>query len=71
MSDLDFFHSVEIDEKSRQLKIYRIFPDGRKQFYTQMEMPSDGGNSTYETFSRMLGENLLLDSPAARRVMLL
>ncbi|HEY2836176.1 MAG TPA: hypothetical protein VGI89_06365 [Rhizomicrobium sp.] len=72
MSDSDYLHSVEIDEEDRLLKIHRVFADGRKQFYTQLNMPPETGAanlSAFEAFSRTLGECLLLDSPAARRVM--
>ena len=72
MSHSDFSHLVEIDEESRRLMIYRIFVDGRKQFYTQIDIPSKGmgaGHSTFETFSRALGESLLLDSPVARKIL--
>ena len=68
----EFSHSIEIEEKSRQVKIYRTFPDGRKQFYTQIELPAGSvvtDRPAYETLFRMLGENLLLDSPTARRMM--
>jgi hypothetical protein len=69
MSKLDFAHFVEVDEESRQIKIYRIFPDGKKQLYTQIEIPSQRPDATLDAFSRMLGENLLLDSPIARRIL--
>ena len=69
MSSSEFSHSVEIDEKHRLLKIFRVFPDGRKQFYTETDVPSAGGSSTFEVLSRTVGEALLMDSPAARRLM--
>ena len=69
MSIPNFAHSVEIDEESRQVKIYRIFPNGQKQLYTETEMPSGGRGAAFEAFSRTLGENLLLDSPIARRIL--
>jgi hypothetical protein len=70
MNDSTFSHLVEIDEVNRRLKIYRVFSDGRKQFYTETELPPrtvDPSSPVYTEFARILGENILIDSPAARR----
>lgn len=72
MSDLDFSHLIEIDESARMLRIHRIFPDGRKHLFTETPLPSltaDQNGSKYAEFARLLGENILLDSPAARRAL--
>jgi len=62
-----FSHLVEIDEIARRLKIYRIFADGRRQLYTEADLPPHNSDSSAHTeFARTLGENILLDSPAAR-----
>lgn len=64
-----FSHLVEIDKLTKQLTIYRIFEDGRKQLFTQTDLPrkSASNNKTaHEEFAKMIGENILLDSPAAR-----
>jgi hypothetical protein len=67
-----FSHLVEIDEDAKKLKIFRVFNDGTNQFYTEVDFPNrktSDGPRDYEGFMRMLGENILLDSPAARRLM--
>ena len=69
MSNSDFSHLVEIDESIRMLRIDRVFPDGGKDLFTEIQLPPRTVNlkgSRYE-FTRTLGENILLDSPAARR----
>lgn len=71
MSDAKFSHLVEIDETSKQIVIYRLFPNGEKQLYTSVELPKktiDEDKEGYENFSRMLGENILIDSPIARMI---
>ena len=70
MSNLEFCHLVEIDEGARVLRIHRVFPDGRKHLFTETPLPPrtvDPTGSQYTEFARLLGENILLDSPAARR----
>jgi hypothetical protein len=72
MSEQNFSHMIEVDEGGRLLRIYRIFPDGRRQMFTEATLPSspvDPNSPQYEEFVRLLGENILLDSPAARRVL--
>lgn len=71
MNDREYVHIVEIDEENRVLKIYRSFLDGSRQLYTEAELPthaSDSPDSPYTKFVRMLGENILVDSPSARRI---
>lgn len=71
MSSLNFSHLIEIDEASRQLNIFRLFEDGKKHLYTQVELPAkkaDEDKPAYEKFAQDLGENILLDSPLARRL---
>jgi hypothetical protein len=72
MSEPQFSHLIEIDESARLLRIHRIFPDGRKHLFTETPLPprtADPKGSQYAEFARLLGENVLLDSPAARRVL--
>jgi hypothetical protein len=65
-----FSHLVEIDEIARRLKIYRLFSDGRRQLYTEADLPPHSSDSlAYAEFAKTLGENILLDSPAARSVL--
>ncbi len=72
MSEPEFSHLIEIDESARLLRIHRIFPDGRRHLFTETPLPprtADPKGSQYAEFARLLGENILLDSPAARRVL--
>jgi len=68
-----FSHLVDVDEKTRTLTIFRVDPaTGRQTLFTSIEIPSDGlpdRDTAFREFARMLGENLLLDSPAARRLL--
>jgi hypothetical protein len=72
MSEQNFSHMVEVDESARLLKIYRIFPNGRRHLFTETMLPSspfDTNSHQYLEFVRLLGENILLDSPVARRAL--
>ena len=69
---MSFHHVVEIREDTRRLTIYRVYPDGRKELYTQVELPQksvDDDKAGFERFARILGENLLIDSPTARKLL--
>jgi hypothetical protein len=69
-SERDFSHLIEIDESARLLRIHRIFPDGRRHLFTETPLPSRATTgSPPAEFARVLGENILLDSPAARRAL--
>jgi hypothetical protein len=64
-------HMVEIDESSRKLTIYRLL-NGKKILYTQTEIPNvvwDDAKNEMNEFCRLLGENILFDSPQARRIL--
>ncbi|TFF19937.1 hypothetical protein E3C22_19985 [Jiella endophytica] len=71
MSDVTAGHShlIEIDGEGT-LTIYRIFPDrADKQIYTSVQLPRkqfQGDKEGFERFARVLGENILMDSPQAR-----
>jgi hypothetical protein len=72
MSDPVFSHLIEIDEARRQLRIYRLLSDGSRQLYTEVDLPvvkSDADKALLDKFFHMLGENILLDSPTARRML--
>lgn len=69
MSEPNFSHLIEIDESARLLRIHRVFADGRRHLFTETPLPSDSKGSKYAEFARVLGENILLDSPAARRIL--
>jgi hypothetical protein len=67
-----FSHVVEIDEKARKLNIHRLFESGEKQLFTSVDLPvtpSTGDSDAVGEFARRLGENLLFDSPTARKLL--
>ena len=67
---MTYDHLVCIDEDAKEIVIYRVDFNGKKTLYTKAPLPESlGENSELEFFARMLGENLLLDSPAARRLL--
>jgi hypothetical protein len=64
-------HLVQIDEDTRELKIWRVDADGTRTFYTSTELPHSSGwkDDRLEVFAKQLGENLLMDSPVARKLL--
>jgi hypothetical protein len=63
-------HLLHIDEGTRELHIYRVDDAGSKSFYTSIPLPQSlGWNSDLESFAKRLGENLLVDSPTARKLL--
>jgi hypothetical protein len=69
MSNPEFSHMVEIDEEDRVLRIHRVFSGGRRQLFTETTIPPDASGPNLSKFAHTLGENILLDSPAARRIL--
>jgi hypothetical protein len=60
-------HLIEIDAQSKEMHIYRVDESGRKTLFTSTPLPtSKGWSDDLEKFAKQLGENLLMDSPAAR-----
>lgn len=67
-----YSHLVEIDEESRKVVIYRIGDSGDRTLYTSIDLPRGAVSQDEDGFSRfasLLGENLLLDSPLARKLL--
>jgi hypothetical protein len=65
----NYAHLIEIDAQTRVLTIHRVRPDGKKQFYTSTDIPDiavTADEDGYQDFARLLGEAILMDSPAAR-----
>jgi hypothetical protein len=65
-------HRVVFDERARKVTIYRIMPDGSEHLYTGAGFPSESfeeNKEKWQEFARLLGENLMLDSPSARKCM--
>lgn len=65
----NYDHLVCFNEETRQLAIYRVDAEGRKTLFTSIALPqSKGWVSPLEGFARQLGENLIMDSPVARKL---
>lgn len=70
--DAAYSHRVDVDKVARRITIYRIYVCGRMELYTEMELPEktvEESEEAFKVFCRLLGENLLLDSPAARELL--
>ena len=66
----DYSHLVCYDETARQLVIYRVDSSGHRTLFSKVELPSAAGwSKEVEEFAKQLGENLLMDSPVARRLL--
>ncbi|MGH7868093.1 MAG: hypothetical protein ACREP9_10870 [Candidatus Dormibacteraceae bacterium] len=64
-------HLIEVDETGRSLAIYRV-RGAERQLFTSVKLPEATQGTdrpAIENFCRMLGENILLDSPSARRLL--
>lgn len=69
---LKYNHLIEISENDRRLIIYRVYEDNRTELFTEVDIPSKTAaenKDKFEEFARLLGENLLLDSPIARKLL--
>lgn len=65
-----YSHIIVIDEDSREIQIFRLEDSGKKTLYTKAPLPSGSGwTESLESFAKMLGENILMDSPGARRML--
>jgi hypothetical protein len=65
-----YSHLIEIDEKKRLLTIYRISGADR-QLYTSVRLPEkkwEKNSEEIKEFCRTLGENIIFDSPQARKL---
>lgn len=70
MSFATYGHLIEIDESERLLTIYRICGTER-QLYTSVKLPEEKwaeNPDAIREFCRTLGENIILDSPQARKL---
>jgi hypothetical protein len=71
MATQGYSHLVEISEADRRLTIFRL-REGKKELYTQIDIPNvvwDEASDEMKGFCRLLGENILLDSPQARKLL--
>ena len=68
----DYKHVISVDESSRKLVIYRKYENGKTELYTEVNLPDQATmdrKSGLSEFARLLGENILMDSPVARRLL--
>lgn len=65
-----FDHLVSFDEAAHELVIFRVDGAGKRTLFTRVPLPATSGwTSETESLARQLGENLLIDSPIARRLL--
>ena len=67
----EFSHLIEMNYEENKITIYRVFSDGERQLYTSTNFPAinfDRNKEEFFLFAQNLGENILLDSPAARKI---
>lgn len=63
-------HLVCIDENTRELIIFRVNEGGEKTLLTKTALPMvSGWSAELEALAKTVGENLLMDSPAARQLL--
>src|SRR5690348_11967830 len=63
-------HLVCVDEESRELTIFRVDETGKQTLFTRVSFPSgQGWSPALENFAKQMGENILMDSPSARRML--
>jgi len=70
MTMTDHEHVVRIDEETREIVVFRLSDGGRRTLLTRASLPpTSGWTMELESLAAQLGENLLLDSPVARRLL--
>jgi len=65
-------HQISVDEEKKTLSIHRVMSDGTVEFLTSTDLPNISAHDSwdeFENFAKQLGENLLMDSPSARRIL--
>ncbi len=60
-----FGHLVQAEDETQLIVIYRIGSDGMPTLYTSLSFEK-AQEMGLEKFSKLLGENLILDSPKLR-----
>lgn len=66
----DYDHLVCVDEHARELVIFRLSENGRKTLLTRATLPETfGWSEELKGLAKELGENLLIDSPSARKLL--
>lgn len=66
----NYSHIIVVDEDSREIQIFRLEHSGQKTLFTKASLPAGSGwTESLESLAKTLGENILMDSPAARRML--
>ena len=55
--------------EDKQLHIFRVYEGGKEELYTTIDLPDPNNEEELNGFFRILGENIILDSPAARKLL--
>ena len=66
-----FIHTVEFDEENQRAVVMRRFPDGFSHLFNLIDLSPIDGELPAETLLRCaqrIGEELIIDSPAGRRL---
>lgn len=68
----EYDHMVEIKEDEKKIYVFRIYKKSKKkQLFTCYELPAksfDEDKKAFQEFAKILGGNLLIDSPTARKL---
>ena len=67
----DYCHQVVFNDRDKVIRIERVFLDGSRHLFTILDVAINSEESVEEAFrrcSQRLGEDLLLDSPRARKM---
>ncbi|MBB6522823.1 DUF871 domain-containing protein [Pseudoteredinibacter isoporae] len=67
-----FDHIIRVSEEDLKLYIYRAYNCGRQELFTSVDLPKlniESDKAIFQDFSQQLGENILLDSPIARKIL--
>jgi len=62
-----YSHLVEYLDEQSKIVIYRMYENGDKVLYTEVEFPPKPNKKTLDEFIVMFAENILLDSRIARQ----
>jgi hypothetical protein len=66
---MTYDHLIHVDEEHRELQIFRVSSSGVKTLYTSLSLGSGQDQEAVRQLAAILGENLLLDSPVARKLL--
>ena len=68
----EFVHLVRFDEVRSVAIVDRLFPDGSTHLFVEIPLGKDqksGNNETPMAAALRIGEDIMIDSPVARRIL--